>query len=92
MRTVGAALLVCLCPALGDLVVAQTPVHYRFTFPEVAHHWMQVEVTFSNLPPAPLELRMSRSSPGRYSVHDFAKNVYGVEAFDEQGRRLPIAR
>jgi predicted metalloprotease with PDZ domain len=35
---------------------------------------------------------MSRSSPGRYSVHDFAKNVYGVEAFDEQGRRLPIAR
>ena len=28
---------------------------------------------------APLELRMSRSSPGRYSLHDFAKNVYDVQ-------------
>ena len=29
---------------------------------------------------APLELRMSRSSPGRYALHDFAKNVYDVHA------------
>ena len=29
---------------------------------------------------------MSRSSPGRYSLHDFAKNVYDVHAFGADGR------
>ena len=42
---------------------------------------MQVEVAFTELGQQPLELRMSRSSPGRYSLHDFAKNVYDVHAF-----------
>jgi predicted metalloprotease with PDZ domain len=60
-------------------------VAYRLTFPEPQHHWMQVEATFSGLEPDPLELRMSRASPGRYSLHDFAKNVYDVEAHDESG-------
>ncbi len=35
---------------------------------------------------------MSRSSPGRYSLHDFAKNVYDVHAFTGNGRELPAAR
>src|SRR4029077_8019251 len=39
-----------------------------------------------------LELRMSRSSPGRYSQHDFAKNVYDVHAAGPDGRELSIAR
>ena len=33
---------------------------------------------------------MSRSSPGRYSLHDFAKNVYDVHASRPDGRELPI--
>jgi len=60
-------------------------VAYRFTFPEPQHHWMQVDASFSGLGPGPLELRMSRASPGRYSLHDFAKNVYDVEAQDDTG-------
>ena len=59
---------------------AAEPTRYRFMFPEPQHRWMQVEATFSDLPAGPLELRMSRSSPGRYSLHDFAKNVYDVHA------------
>ena len=35
---------------------------------------------------------MSRSSPGRYSLHDFAKNVYDVHAFDADGRELKTTR
>ena len=35
---------------------------------------------------------MSRSSPGRYSLHDFAKNVYDVHAFARDGRELPTTR
>ena len=71
---------------------AAAPIAYRFTIPEPQHHWMQVEATFSELAAAPLEVRMSRSSPGRYSIHDFAKNVYDVHALAQDGRELAIAR
>ena len=71
---------------------AASPIQYRFTFPEPQHHWMQVEATFPDLPAAPLELRMSRSSPGRYSLHDFAKNVYDVQVLGADGRELQTTR
>ena len=87
-------LVVVVLLALARAVLAvprgRSPIAYRFTVPEPQHHWMQVEATFPDLAPAPLELRMSRSSPGRYSLHDFAKNVYDVHAFGADGRELPI--
>ena len=51
---------------------------------------MQVESTFTESRSAPLELRMSRSSPGRYALHDFAKNVYDVQACGADGRALRV--
>ena len=81
------------------LVVASTTsfhaaetVRYRFSFPEPQHRWMQVEASFPELGAGTLELRMSRSSPGRYSLHDFAKNVYDVHAFAADGRELQATR
>ena len=71
---------------------AAAPIRYRFSFPEPQHRWMQVEATFPDLGPAGLELRMSRSSPGRYSLHDFAKNVYDVHAFGADGAALSTTR
>jgi predicted metalloprotease with PDZ domain len=71
---------------------AAAPVRYRVSFPEPQHRWMQVEATFPEADTATLELRMSRSSPGRYSLHDFAKNVYDVHAFGADGRELPTTR
>ena len=73
-------------------IEAASPISYRFSFPEPQHRWMQVEASFPDLGPAPLELRISRSSPGRYSLHDFAKNVYDVHAFAAGGRELPSTR
>ena len=67
-------------------------ITYRFTFPEPEHHWMQVDATFTDLGPGPLELRMSRASPGRYSLHDFAKNVYDVRVTGVDGRELATTR
>ena len=71
---------------------AASPVRYRLSFPEPQHRWMQVEASFPDLESGTLELRMSRSSPGRYSLHDFAKNVYDVHAFAPDGRELPTTR
>lgn len=53
---------------------------------------MRVEVAFTNVPAGPLELRMSRSSPGRYALHDFAKNVADVRATDGSGKPLSLTR
>ena len=51
------------------------PVVYEVSFPNAAHHEAEVRVTFSDLPPATLQLRMSRSSPGRYALLVFGKIV-----------------
>jgi predicted metalloprotease with PDZ domain len=75
-----------------SFVFGQAPVSYRLTFPSPGQHWVQVEATFSELPPAPLQLRMSRSSPGRYALHEFAKNVFDVRIRDGKGRALSASR
>jgi predicted metalloprotease with PDZ domain len=71
---------------------AAAPITYQVTFPEPEHHWMQVEVTFANLGTQPLDARMSRSSPGRYAVAEFAKNVFSLEAFGSKGQKLVYSR
>jgi predicted metalloprotease with PDZ domain len=85
-------LVVILSAAWAMPLGAAAPVQYRFSFPEPQHRWMQVEVSFTELDDGPLELRMSRSSPGRYAVHDFAKNVYDVHAYTRDGRELAATR
>jgi predicted metalloprotease with PDZ domain len=67
-------------------------VLYEISFPNAAHHEANVTVTYKGLPARPLELRMSRSSPGRYALHEFAKNVYDVKAFDGAGKPLEMVR
>lgn len=70
------------------LLQAAPPVTYEVSFPNAAHHEAEISVTFSGLARTPLELWMSRGSPGRYAVHEFAKNVYNVRASDGRGRTL----
>src|SRR5262245_23463378 len=68
------------------------PINYRVTFPEPEHHWMQVEVTFARLRSPILDARMSRSSPGRYAVAEFAKNIFSFEAYNGKGQKLAYTR
>ena len=88
---------VAICVALvlaASATPAQGPgaVVYRLSFAERTHRLMDVTVTFPQLPPGPLQLRMSRSSPGRYALHEFAKNVLDVRAFDAAGKPLTVTR
>jgi predicted metalloprotease with PDZ domain len=78
--------------AIVASAAAPEPVRYRFTIPQPEHHWMQVEATFPGLGTAPLDLHMSRSSPGRYSLHDFAKNVYDVHVAGSDGKEIALTR
>lgn len=71
---------------------AQAPVEYKLSFPAPEHRWMQVEVTFAAVPAGVLQVRMARTSPGRYALHEFAKNVFDVKVVNGKGQVLTPAR
>ena len=84
-----AAALIVLLDVAG---AAQQPIVYQISFPAPEQHYAQVEVTFPTLAAGTLEARMSRSSPGRYALHDYAKNVFDVHAYGSSGQELPLDR
>ena len=71
---------------------AQVPVEYKLSFPAPEHRWMQVEVKFAAVPAGVLQVRMARTSPGRYALHEFAKNVFDVKVVNGKGQVLTPAR
>lgn len=78
---------------LAAPAAAQGRVEYDVRFPNRVRHEAEVTATFSGVAAGqPLELRMSRSSPGRYAVHEFAKNVYSVRITDGAGRPISATR
>lgn len=74
-------------------VWAQNPaVEYTLSFPAPHHRWMQVEAKFPGVPAGALQLRMARTSPGRYALHEFAKNVFDVAIVNGRGQPLSATR
>ena len=73
-------------------VLAAPAVNYELSFDNAAHHEARITVTYTDVADEPLQLRMSRSSPGRYAIHEFAKNVYDVEVVDGAGNPLTFTR
>ncbi|MHA7870756.1 MAG: M61 family metallopeptidase [Hyphococcus sp.] len=82
-------LVLCAAPAVAQ---NGAPVEYRVSFENAAHHEATIAVTFRDIGDEPLVVRMSRSSPGRYALHEFAKNVYAVSAVNGDGAPLSVAR
>ncbi len=68
------------------------PVQYELSFDNAVHHEARITVTYRDVGPAPVRFEMSRASPGRYAIHEFAKNVYSVSAVDGAGRPLRVER
>ena len=67
-------------------------IEYTLSFPAPEHRWMQVEVRFPDVPAGPLQVRMARTSPGRYALHEFAKNVFDVSIVNGKGQPLTATR
>ena len=87
------AALVAVVAALSVAQAQQSDaIAYRLSFADRAHRLMDVAVTFPRVAAGPLRLRMSRSSPGRYALHEFAKNVLDVRASDGTGKALAVTR
>lgn len=88
MPTVIAVTMVC----VPVMAAAQSPVEYDVSFNNAVHHEARISATWRDIGDAPLQMRMSRSSPGRYAIHEFAKNVYQVWVSDGDGNRLSFTR
>lgn len=71
---------------------APAPVDYLVRLDDAAHHLARITVTWRDLPAGPLRVQMARSSPGRYALHEFAKNVFSVSAVDGSGRPVALQR
>jgi predicted metalloprotease with PDZ domain len=80
--------------AQGQLALSKVEgaIEYRLSFPAPEHRWMQVQVRFPNVPAGPLQVRMARTSPGRYALHEFAKNVFDVSAVNGKGQPIGATR
>lgn len=65
---------------------------YTVSFENAAHHEATVSATFPHLKTKTVTARMSRTSPGRYALHEFAKNVYAFKATNSKGEVLPVRR
>ena len=65
---------------------------YSISFENAEHHEAEITASFPSLNPGVLSVRMGRSSPGRYALHEFAKNVYNFKATDSKGKALEITR
>src|SRR5918993_4018214 len=93
LRRRGAATCLVLATAVAITPAQQQDaIAYRLSFADRAHRLMDVGVTFSQVPSGPLRLRMSRSSPGRYALHEFAKNVLDVRVTNAAGQPLAVTR
>lgn len=89
-KLVACAAVILLVAITATTAAAQ--IIYHVTFPNAVHHETEIILMVSDLPAGSAEFRMSRSSPGRYAIHEFAKNVYNVRAVDGGGRELRITR
>jgi predicted metalloprotease with PDZ domain len=85
------ALLIVIVVSVPAWAQAQA-IEYTLSFPAPEHRWMQVEARFPNVPAGPLQVRMARSSPGRYALHEFAKNVFDVSIVNGKGQPLIATR
>lgn len=76
---------------LSESIYSQN-IDYEISFKNAAHHEAEITIEYTNVQKGPFSVRMSRTSPGRYALHEFAKNVYGFNAFDSKGRKLQVRR
>ncbi|TDU43707.1 putative metalloprotease with PDZ domain [Gelidibacter sediminis] len=84
---------ICLLFFMASFVLqAQISSKYTISFKKAVHHEANIQATFSNLKSETATFRMSRSSPGRYALHEFAKNVYNVKVTNGKGKELKATR
>ncbi len=93
--TIFFALLLSTCALSAQLDwIATHPgaITYTLDLDNVQQHELRITVEFPAVKPGVFTVRMPQSSPGRYAVHNFAKNIYDLVAFDAAGKELTLSQ
>ena len=85
-------LLILLLFGLQSVQLFAQTNSYTISFENTVHHEANITASFIDVAEDTLSLRMSRTSPGRYALHEFAKNLYNFKAIDSKGNALTISR
>jgi len=73
--------LIILFMAVNISNAASTPqISYTVTFPQAQAHYVDIEMTITNLKQPDLVLKMPIWTPGSYLIREFAKNIEGFNA------------
>jgi len=75
---------------ISTTLFSQDPIRYHVNLDNVQHHEINITIDFPSLPQKALVVHMPTASPGRYAIHNFAKNVYNVKATDSEGKSLAV--
>ena len=76
----------------NETIEKKSIVKYTISFKNAVHHEAEVNIIFTGISDDTFAFRMPRTSPGRYAIHEFAKNVYNVKATNSKGDNLEITR
>ena len=72
--------------------IAQEAIQYQLNLENIRQHELGITISFPSLSQQALRVRMPTASPGRYAEHNFAKNVFDVQAFDMDGKELTVVK
>jgi len=78
--------------AAPEQPTAAAASHYQLDVSARQQHRLGVALTLQGKAGEPVALQMPSSSPGRYARHDFAKNLYALQAVDANGQALTVVR
>jgi predicted metalloprotease with PDZ domain len=67
-------------------------ISYTLRFPAPQTHYVEVEAVVPTDGRPEIEMMMAVWTPGSYLVREYARNVEGVAAADEQGAALPVEK
>lgn len=89
MKKIRTNLLLLMTTAVSSTFAASQPrIHFEVSFKEPQAHYVEITMKIEDFTRDFIDVKMPVWTPGSYLVREYAKNVEGLEAFDEEGTSL----
>lgn len=75
-----------------NAAAAQDTIQYNISFPNAVHHEAEISILLNDVQQDKVTAVMSKSSPGRYAIHNFGKNIYNLQAIGSEGELTNMKR
>jgi predicted metalloprotease with PDZ domain len=67
-------------------------MHYKFSFPEIHKHLINIDLIFSETSNSDIQLQLPAWRPGRYELSNYGKNLMNIKVEDLNGNSLKFSR